>query len=63
MMIYEVELARDMLPEGKLVGYKFSDGMEPIELRPVRITSPLLVAQYDVDLLGRPRIKIQKYGR
>lgn len=62
MMIYEVELAKDTLPEEKLIGGKFCDGIEPILLRPLRITSPLLVAQYDVDPRGRPRINIQKYG-
>jgi len=62
MMIYEVELAKDILPEDKLIGGKFCDGMEPILLRPLRIRSPLLVAQYDVDLRGRARLKVQKYG-
>ncbi|MFH1444169.1 MAG: HNH endonuclease [Candidatus Peregrinibacteria bacterium] len=63
MMIYEVELAEDTLPEEKLVGFIFCDGMDPIELRPLRIKSPLLVAKYDVDSRGRARLKVQKYGQ
>lgn len=62
MMIYEVELAKDVIPNEKLVGFRFSDGMEPIELRPLPISSPLFIAKFDVDGRGRARIRVQKYG-
>lgn len=63
MMIYEVKLASGYtIPENKLIGGKFSHGEEPLILKPIRIRTPLYIAQYDVDIMGRPSIKIQGYG-
>jgi len=63
LMIYEVELTKESVHEAALVGFKFIDGTEPIEFRPRRITHTLYTAQFDVDLRGKAKLKIQRYGR
>ena len=62
LMIYEVELSHREVPESKLVGFIFSPGHKPAELRPMKMTAPLFVAHYDVDRRGRAKLNVRKYG-